>query len=381
MISINLCISDVLWHCRIIRGSHQETQAVWPLCLSAAILVPLISVVLVAESQHIEVMRLLSLLAPAVALVLDEKSLEAASSSRPVSKVVSLLQGMKEQLEGEASEEAELMEKYNCWCKENGEAKEKAILEATSRIEEWENRIAELSAMSSRLGTEYKNLQEEVDKNQASMDESMALRKKEVAKFYEEEKELFNSLNSDRSPNHRSWPSMRRSRRFCGVLLLALLALAPASLGPKRALQQLGKWTNQAVSAIGHAVLRSEDMDLATISGVEPDRPGGLSALAVGVVGNSLAVLLLVRYLERLRHSNPLLHEGNLTRLQGSPQWAVPWGSKEMLQQNWGWLRAAMSVNIDDVEAAAGLDAAMMVEFADLSMQILAVIGEGNALN
>ena len=134
----------------------------------------------------------------------------------------------------------------------------------------------------------------------------------------------------------------------------------------------------QAVSAVGRTVLRSEDMDLATISGVEPDRPGGLSALAVGVVGNSLAVLLLVRYLERLRRSNPLLHERNLTR-QTSPEWAVPWGSKEMLQQNWGWLRAAMAVNIDDVEAAAGLDAAMMVEFADLSMQLLAVIGEGTA--
>lgn len=39
---------------------------------------------------------------------------------------------------------------------------------------------------------------------------------------------------------------MRRQRRFCGVLLLGLLALAPASLGPKRSLQQLGKWTNQA---------------------------------------------------------------------------------------------------------------------------------------
>lgn len=45
---------------------------------------------------------------------------QAASSSRPVSKVVSLLQGMKEQLESEASEEAELMEKYNCWCKDSG---------------------------------------------------------------------------------------------------------------------------------------------------------------------------------------------------------------------------------------------------------------------
>ena len=45
---------------------------------------------------------------------------QAASSSRPVSKVVSLLQGMKEQLESEAAEEAELMEKYNCWCKDWG---------------------------------------------------------------------------------------------------------------------------------------------------------------------------------------------------------------------------------------------------------------------
>jgi len=156
-------------------------------------------VVLAAESPHIEVMRLLMLLAPAVALVLDDSSQVGVSSSRPVSKVVTLLQGMKENLESEASEEAELMEKYNCWCKENGEAKEKAILEATSRIEEWETRITQLSALSSRLETETKNLQDEVDKNEASLDESMALRKKEVAKFQEEEKELFNSLNSVKS--------------------------------------------------------------------------------------------------------------------------------------------------------------------------------------
>ena len=155
--------------------------------------------VLAAESPHIEVMRLLMLLAPAVALVLDDSSQVGVSSSRPVSKVVTLLQGMKENLESEASEEAELMEKYNCWCKENGEAKEKAILEATSRIEEWETRITQLSALSSRLETETKNLQDEVDKNEASLDESMALRKKEVAKFQEEEKELFNSLNSVKS--------------------------------------------------------------------------------------------------------------------------------------------------------------------------------------
>ena len=186
---------------------------------------------------------------------------------------------------------------------------------------------------------------------------------------------------------------MRRRpwRRFYVIVLVAVLALAPASLGPKRALKQLGKWTNQAVSAVGRAVLRSEDVDLADLSGVQTDRAGGLSALAVGVVGNSAAVFLMMRYLERLRRSNPCLYEGNMMRLPKSAASllegtvrtmhavhavsAVPWGSKEMLQQKWGWLRAATALNIDDVEAAAGLDAAMMVEFADLSMQILAIIG------
>ncbi|CAK9089368.1 unnamed protein product [Durusdinium trenchii] len=75
-------------------------------------------------------MRLLAFLAPVAALLLD-----GSSKARPVSKVVQLLQSMKVQLETEAAEEAELMEKHTCWCKENGEAKEKAILEAQAHIE------------------------------------------------------------------------------------------------------------------------------------------------------------------------------------------------------------------------------------------------------
>ncbi|CAK9075917.1 CSC1-like protein ERD4 (Protein EARLY-RESPONSIVE TO DEHYDRATION STRESS 4) [Durusdinium trenchii] len=165
---------------------------------------------------------------------------------------------------------------------------------------------------------------------------------------------------------------MRRRRNYgipiYGLLVLGLLA--PASLSPKRALEKLGKWTNQAVSAVGRTVLRSEEMNVAGLSGVEPDgATGGLSALALGVVGNAALVALLFRSVERLRRNHPL-HEGNLLR----ETW-VPWGSQEMLAQKWGWLRAAMSLNTDDVEAAAGLDAAMMVEFADLSMQVLSIIG------
>mmetsp|Transcript_30730 Transcript_30730/g.55745 ORF Transcript_30730/g.55745 Transcript_30730/m.55745 type:complete len:664 (+) Transcript_30730:44-2035(+) len=127
--------------------------------------------------------------AASLKLDLDEKV-------RPVTKVVGLLMGMQKQLEKEAADEAELMEKFRCWCKENSQNSREEIL---ANIKNMENRIAELSANSARLEVEYKNLQEEVDEGETSMDESMALRKKDVAKFLAEDAELSKQLNAVKS--------------------------------------------------------------------------------------------------------------------------------------------------------------------------------------
>eukprot|EP00931_Biecheleriopsis_adriatica_P043667 TRINITY_DN24958_c0_g2_i1.p1 TRINITY_DN24958_c0_g2~~TRINITY_DN24958_c0_g2_i1.p1 ORF type:complete len:654 (+),score=269.33 TRINITY_DN24958_c0_g2_i1:84-2045(+) len=136
---------------------------------------------------------LLSAALPAAALLTFE---EADTDVRPVTKVVKLLKGMQGQIEEEADKESELMEKYNCWCKENGEDKEKAVLEHMNSLKAYEARVLELVSKSARLKTEYKNLQSSVEKNEASLDQAMALRKEEVAKFQEEEKDLLNSLSS-----------------------------------------------------------------------------------------------------------------------------------------------------------------------------------------
>eukprot|EP00931_Biecheleriopsis_adriatica_P043666 TRINITY_DN24958_c0_g1_i1.p1 TRINITY_DN24958_c0_g1~~TRINITY_DN24958_c0_g1_i1.p1 ORF type:complete len:690 (+),score=217.28 TRINITY_DN24958_c0_g1_i1:93-2072(+) len=136
---------------------------------------------------------LLSMALPAFSLLSFD---EADTQVRPVTKVVKLLQGMQEQLEKEAAEESEIMEKYNCWCKETGEDKEKAVLEAMANIKVYEARVLELISTSARLETEYKNLETTVQKAEASVDQSMTLRKEEVAKFQEEEKDLLNSLSS-----------------------------------------------------------------------------------------------------------------------------------------------------------------------------------------
>eukprot|EP00440_Ansanella_granifera_P035895 gb/GFBE01038939.1/.p1 GENE.gb/GFBE01038939.1/~~gb/GFBE01038939.1/.p1 ORF type:complete len:649 (+),score=309.20 gb/GFBE01038939.1/:1-1947(+) len=121
---------------------------------------------------------------------------EAEARARPITKVVGLLMGMKEQMEKEAKSEDEIMEKYNCWCKENGEDKAAAILTAEQNMKDWEARVSQLAADSKRLEVEYTNLAKDLEKDEASMDKSMMLRKKEVAEFTEEEADLLNSLNS-----------------------------------------------------------------------------------------------------------------------------------------------------------------------------------------
>lgn len=139
---------------------------------------------------------LITLLAPSSSLLTFDVE---EARARPVTKVLSLLQGMKEQLETEASEEAEVMEKYKCWCKENGDEKATSVEGAEAKIKEMEAKVSQLSANSARLAVEYKNLGKDVEKNEASMDEVMALRKKQLAKFQEEEKDLLNNLGSVKS--------------------------------------------------------------------------------------------------------------------------------------------------------------------------------------
>ncbi|CAE7437319.1 ERD4 [Symbiodinium sp. CCMP2592] len=163
-----------------------------------------------------------------------------------------------------------------------------------------------------------------------------------------------------------------RPRPKCRRVLLAtaLLGLgADAWLQPGRALKALGSWTNRAVSAVGNFVVREANVPLADLSGVERDRAGGLSALVGALLGHSVCVAFLMEHVEAARRANPLIYEGNLDRCK------VPFGSRELLRERFGWLRAALQLTTEEVEVAAGLDAAMLVEFMDLAMWILAVVG------
>merc|ERR1719482_1312091 len=116
------------------------------------------------------------------------------AKNRPVSKVITLLKDMLKQLEAEGEEDEEIYDKIACWCETNDKEKTKAIAEAEEKIAALTTTIEEMTAQSARLGTVIKNLEKEVEKDQQALDQATAIRKKQLAEFNEEEKDLLESI-------------------------------------------------------------------------------------------------------------------------------------------------------------------------------------------
>merc|ERR1719203_1611857 len=123
----------------------------------------------------------------------------SAAKNRPVTKVITLLKDMLKQLEKEAEDDEDIYDKLACWCETNDREKTKAIKDAESRISQLQVQIEEDTAISSRLNTEIKNTEEEGAKNQEALDEAIAIRKKELAEFNADEKEMLEAIQALRA--------------------------------------------------------------------------------------------------------------------------------------------------------------------------------------
>jgi len=124
---------------------------------------------------------------------------EEAAKNRPVSKVITLLKDMLKQLEKEAEEDEAIYDQLACWCETNDKEKSKSIADAEARIEDLTTKIEDMTASSSRLGTEIKNLEKEVAENQDALDKATSIRQKELAEFNAEEKDLLGSISALKS--------------------------------------------------------------------------------------------------------------------------------------------------------------------------------------
>merc|ERR1719171_1796116 len=101
---------------------------------------------------------------------------------------------MKQQVEAEADEDAEIYAKMGCWCETYDKEKTEAIKVAEERIESLTSLIEEGSATAGRLEGEIAQLQAEIQDSQDALETAVAMREKEKAEFEDEEKDMKDAL-------------------------------------------------------------------------------------------------------------------------------------------------------------------------------------------
>jgi len=139
------------------------------------------------------VFALLSLLACAAALNadLDDKEWE-----KPIQKVIRLMKEMQSQLDKEAEEDEDMMDKLSCWCDTNEKEKSQAVAVNTQRVTDLGAAIEELTAKSASLKTDIEELKKQVAASTASLEESTAMREKESSEFFAFEKDSIQNIES-----------------------------------------------------------------------------------------------------------------------------------------------------------------------------------------
>jgi len=121
---------------------------------------------------------------------------EAKAKESPVKRVVNLLTKMKEDLEAEAKEEAEMYDKMVCWCQTNEKEKTKAVADAEAVDIELSSEIEARAARFGELGTNIAQLKKEIQANSETLDRAVAIRQGEAAKFRETETDMVTSITN-----------------------------------------------------------------------------------------------------------------------------------------------------------------------------------------
>lgn len=117
-----------------------------------------------------------------------------ASRERPIARVVRMLTDMKDQLEKEATDDAEVYHQLTCWCKTNRDEKTAAIELANKTIANLEAEMGEDAAKIAELKEQVVAQRKENRKNQKALDEATELRMKERKAFHEEEKDALATI-------------------------------------------------------------------------------------------------------------------------------------------------------------------------------------------
>merc|ERR1719456_473984 len=114
---------------------------------------------------------------------------ESESMANPIRKVVTLLQMMQKKVEAEGAKEAELFEKFMCYCKSSGETLAKSLADGEMKMPQLASDIKEAESAKAQLEEELAQHQTDRDDAKAAMAKATEIREKEAAAFAKEESE------------------------------------------------------------------------------------------------------------------------------------------------------------------------------------------------
>jgi len=142
----------------------------------------------------------LALCAPLVAVATSvsalARDLDEGLKERPVMKVVRLLQDMRDELQRDLDDDKKVHEQLTCWCKAGKEEKTAAIEAGESKQNELEAFLGEAAAKMSELKNKRDVTLDEVNKDEAALEEAATLRMKENKEFHAEEANLIEAVKA-----------------------------------------------------------------------------------------------------------------------------------------------------------------------------------------
>jgi hypothetical protein len=130
-------------------------------------------------------MKLLAVFA--VLVVATANVVKQKDDDRTITKVVKLLQGMLEKSKVQGEEEAEIYDKFRCYCENSEREKRASIKLQTELIEMLSTKIAEIQGETGELSSDCAQLKTDMAANEQAREEATSLREKEK-KAYEQEK-------------------------------------------------------------------------------------------------------------------------------------------------------------------------------------------------
>jgi len=204
---------------------------------------------------------IVSLLLPAGAVTVLVNDKDMSLKTRPIMKVVRMLEDMKDELNKDLEDDRAVHEMMDCWCNTNEKEKTKAIELGTARVGELEALLGETLARIKGLKSKRKATQEDQYKDQASLDQAEELRLKENKEFHGTETDLLGAIDATKAAivvlsKHN--PTLAQIRSVAGLLQAARvpqLVLKSGSFSNMKA-QELKEFLTGAAAATESSFLQ-----------------------------------------------------------------------------------------------------------------------------